>query len=81
MLRHKYEHLSGGKEGNTSAAVKKAMERKVRKDAQKDRKSLDAALGGGSRTDLGPPSRGGSARLAPGGHTPSGPPRKRGRRG
>ncbi|WFD43130.1 rRNA biogenesis protein rrp36 [Malassezia psittaci] len=53
ILHHKYEQLAQqGRSKSSSAALKKAMERKVRKNAQKDRKSLDAALGGGSRTDL-----------------------------
>ncbi|WFC99041.1 rRNA biogenesis protein rrp36 [Malassezia yamatoensis] len=52
-LHHKYEQLAQqGRSKSSSAALKKAMERKVRKNAQKDRKSLDTALGGGSRTDL-----------------------------
>mgnify|MGYP007023587904 FL=1 len=76
VLRHKYERLAQqhGKEG-ASGALKKAMERKVRKDAQKDRKSLDAALGGGSRTDLAATKRSGAH------HEQDRPPRKRGRRG
>ena len=77
VLRHKYDQLSNQEGNKTSSgnALKKAMERKVRNDAQKDRKSLDAALGGGSRTDITPSSRGMRST------SQSGPPRKRGRRG
>ena len=55
MLRTKFEHL-----GN-SGAVRKTMDRRMRKNTQRERKSLDAALGGGARTDIG---RGAPARLA-----------------
>ena len=70
MLRTKFEHL-----GN-SGAVRKTMDRRMRKNTQRERKSLDAALGGGARTDIG---RGAPARLA--GERGGPPPRKRGRRG
>ena len=53
----------------SSAALRKSMDRKRRKDAQKEKKSLDSALGGGARTDL-TSHRPGGAR-----------PHKRGRRG
>ena len=66
MLRSKFEQLGD------SGAIRKTMERRMRKDTQKERKGLDAALGGGARTDAG---RGTPARLS------GQPPRKRGKRG
>ncbi|KAL4399317.1 rRNA biogenesis protein Rrp36 [Malassezia pachydermatis] len=71
VLRKKFEGLAGS-EGK-SAALRKAMDRKRKKDSQRDKKSLDAALGGGARTDQWSSRRSSSDR------TP--PPRKRGRRG
>lgn len=67
VLRKQFESMSNGT--GSSAALRKSMDRKRRKDAQKEKKSLDSALGGGARTDL-VSHRSGSAR-----------PHKRGRRG
>lgn len=67
VLRKQFESMSNGT--GSSAALRKSMDRKRRKDAQKEKKSLDSALGGGARTDLAS-HRSGSAR-----------PHKRGRRG
>lgn len=66
VLRNKFEQLGD------SSAIRKTMERRMRKNTQKERKGLDAALGGGARTDAG---RGTPARLS------GQPPRKRGKRG
>ena len=69
VLRKQFEGLGD------SSALRKTMDRKRRKDAQKERKSLDAALGGGARTDI---SHNLSARrVSSEGHRPH----KRGRRG
>lgn len=69
VLRKQFEGLGH------SSALRKTMDRKRRKDAQKERKSLDAALGGGARTDI---SHNLSARrVSSEGHRPH----KRGRRG
>lgn len=67
VLRKQFESMSNGT--GSSAALRKSMDRKRRKDAQKEKKSLDSALGGGARTDL--------ASHRPGGARPH----KRGRRG
>ena len=67
VLRKQFESMSNGT--GSSAALRKSMDRKRRKDAQKEKKSLDSALGGGARTDVAS-HRPGSAR-----------PHKRGRRG
>ena len=67
VLRKQFESMSNGT--GSSAALRKSMDRKRRKDAQKEKKSLDSALGGGARTDVAS-HRPGSARQ-----------HKRGRRG
>lgn len=66
VLRSKFEQLGD------ASAIRKTMERRMRKETQKERKGLDAALGGGARTDAG---RGTPARFS------GQPPRKRGKRG
>lgn len=58
VLRKRFEGLGGDDQAGSSAALRKAMDRKRRKEAQKDKKSLDAALGGGARTDIIPTRRG-----------------------
>ena len=54
LLRKQFDEMAQGSGTGSSASLRKAMDRKRRKDAQKEKKSLDAALGGGSRTDLRP---------------------------
>ena len=73
ILRKKFDTMTGSSESGSSAALRKAMDRKRKKDAQKQKKSLDAALGGGARTDFLPTRRTGTSH--------SGQPHKRGRRG
>lgn len=71
VLRKQFEGLSNDSSGKSSgAAIRKAMDRKRRKDALKEKKSLDSALGGGARTDF-----------APLRHSENSRPHKRGRRG
>jgi len=73
ILRKKFDTMAGSSESGSSAALRKAMDRKRKKDAQKQKKSLDAALGGGARTDILPARRTGPSDSAR--------PHKRGRRG
>lgn len=73
ILRKKFDHMVGSSESQSSAAMRKVMDRKRKKDAQKQKKSLDAALGGGARTDISPARRTNSST--------STRPHKRGRRG
>ncbi|WFD28287.1 rRNA biogenesis protein rrp36 [Malassezia nana] len=49
ILRKKFDHMVGSNESQSSAAMRKAMDRKRKKEAQKQKKSLDAALGGGPK--------------------------------
>ena len=81
LLQQKFEQLSSGKDGKPGAsAVRKAMDRKMRKDAQKEKRRLGSALGGGARTDLTAQEMRGELpkRLRESGRER---PRKRGRRG
>ena len=54
LLRKQFDEMAQGSGTGSGASLRKAMDRKRRKDAHKEKKSLDAALGGGSRTDLRP---------------------------
>lgn len=73
ILRKKFESMAGSDGSGSSAAMRKAMDRKRRKEAQKQKKTLNAALGGGARSDSLPARRAGSFDSAR--------PHKRGRRG